>query len=302
MIEVEYLNFWQDFDPENNLFQDFFSANPQVVDQILAAGHKKVVFESVFAPKKKQKSFFKKKTSDAEVSNNICADKKEIKPLRIWFTGENLRPPLEKNYDAYLSFDHDDFGNRNFYFPLIYLSLNPYRVNGHPRIGEKYLAKDLLIPRTHRSGKIAKSICVISSSSTHRLGAVKELEKYFQVDVYGSMGEVSPLEKITVAKSYEFMLCFENDLYPGYTTEKIVEAYVCGTIPLYWGMLDNCDFLNKKSFLNLANSKSIEIWAKELSQISEKHYKSMFQEPLLSDVPPIEETLLELFSKFIAPN
>ncbi|MGH7793264.1 MAG: glycosyltransferase family 10 domain-containing protein, partial [Thermodesulfobacteriota bacterium] len=36
-------------------------------------------------------------------------------------------------------------------------------------------------------------------------------------------------------KEYNFILAFENTDYPGYITEKIIHAFMAGTIPLYWG-------------------------------------------------------------------
>ena len=38
------------------------------------------------------------------ISNPMSANPKEVK--RVWFTGENKRPPLTENYDAYLGFEH----------------------------------------------------------------------------------------------------------------------------------------------------------------------------------------------------
>jgi hypothetical protein len=34
---------------------------------------------------------------------------------------------------------------------------------------------------------------------------------------------------------YNFVIAFENVDYPGYITEKIMDAFQAGTVPLYWG-------------------------------------------------------------------
>jgi hypothetical protein len=34
---------------------------------------------------------------------------------------------------------------------------------------------------------------------------------------------------------YNFVIAFENTDHPGYITEKIVDAFKAGTVPLYWG-------------------------------------------------------------------
>jgi hypothetical protein len=49
---------------------------------------------------------------------------------------------------------------------------------------------------------------------------------------------------------FQFTIAAENSSYPGYTTEKPVDAFLAGSIPIYWGdpMID-CDF-NPDSFVN----------------------------------------------------
>lgn len=54
-------------------------------------------------------------------------------------------------------------------------------------------------------------------------------------------------------KPYKFNLCFENaKSNPGeiYITEKIINAYKYGTVPVYWGSEDVVQFFNPKSFIN----------------------------------------------------
>lgn len=41
--------------------------------------------------------------------------------------------------------------------------------------------------------------------------------------------------KIAVLNKYRFTIAFENSELPGYTTEKIIDAFQADTIPIYWG-------------------------------------------------------------------
>jgi hypothetical protein len=41
--------------------------------------------------------------------------------------------------------------------------------------------------------------------------------------------------KIEFLSHYKFNIAFENSSYPGYTTEKILDALVANTVPIYWG-------------------------------------------------------------------
>jgi hypothetical protein len=42
-------------------------------------------------------------------------------------------------------------------------------------------------------------------------------------------------DKLQTLRGYRFNLCFENGSYPGYVTEKIIDALVAGVIPVYRG-------------------------------------------------------------------
>eukprot|EP00931_Biecheleriopsis_adriatica_P007581 TRINITY_DN108851_c0_g1_i1.p2 TRINITY_DN108851_c0_g1~~TRINITY_DN108851_c0_g1_i1.p2 ORF type:complete len:247 (-),score=46.81 TRINITY_DN108851_c0_g1_i1:15-755(-) len=42
-------------------------------------------------------------------------------------------------------------------------------------------------------------------------------------------------EAVDLLLPYRFTLVFENKLVPGYVTEKIVNAFLAGSIPIYWG-------------------------------------------------------------------
>lgn len=41
--------------------------------------------------------------------------------------------------------------------------------------------------------------------------------------------------KNDVLSDYRFTIAFENTELPGYTTEKIVDAWLAGSVPIYWG-------------------------------------------------------------------
>jgi hypothetical protein len=51
--------------------------------------------------------------------------------------------------------------------------------------------------------------------------------------------------------NYKFMICFENVSRPNYFTEKLINAYYNGTIPIYWGCPNIGDYINLDSILYL---------------------------------------------------
>jgi hypothetical protein len=60
-------------------------------------------------------------------------------------------------------------------------------------------------------------------------------------------------DKIGTLRKYKFNLCFENVRYPGYVTEKIFDAMVAGTIPVYWGAPDITEMVPADAFINAAD-------------------------------------------------
>jgi len=63
---------------------------------------------------------------------------------------------------------------------------------------------------------------------------------------------------IDIYKDYKFVLTMENECKDGYITEKIINAFYSGAIPIYWGSKNINDFFNPESFINVNNFKSFE--------------------------------------------
>jgi hypothetical protein len=63
--------------------------------------------------------------------------------------------------------------------------------------------------------------------------------------------------KIDYLADFRFTIAAENGSYPGYTTEKLVDAFLAGSVPVYWGdPLVDCDF-NARAFLNYDDHGSV---------------------------------------------
>jgi len=92
---------------------------------------------------------------------------------------------------------------------------------------------------------------VIGNPEPMRMRAIRELSKVGEVGLYGSVFNNPVKDKMEVLKNYTFNICFENDLYPGYVTEKVIESWSAGSIPLWWG-LDPQGYINPKAIVNFA--------------------------------------------------
>jgi hypothetical protein len=92
-----------------------------------------------------------------------------------------------------------------------------------------------------------------------------------------------------IASKYRFVLCFENDLYPGYVTEKLPEAWATGAIPLYWGD-DRSKYFNPEAFINLNNFDKYDDFLQIIRKINENEQKwtSVASRPLIKKQPSLE--------------
>lgn len=181
----------------------------------------------------------------------------------FFYTGENLHPSYE-HADYSLSFDYQSYYERNIYCPLWLLRQYPLG-SKHPDY-EPYNPSILLkVPRRDRH--IDMRVAVVANNYTPlRMTAIQLLrDAGFTVDLYGS--HTNPVSnKIHTLRMYTMSLCFENSYRPGYVTEKLFDAFISGTYPLYWGGADFAHF-SPKSFFNFNSNKDLE---SQIGRLKEK--------------------------------
>jgi len=69
-----------------------------------------------------------------------------------------------------------------------------------------------------------------------------------KIDVYGS-GYNKIEKKITGLKDYRYSFCIENCKQDYYFTEKLIDCFLSGTIPIYWGCPSIGNFFNTKGMV-----------------------------------------------------
>ena len=72
--------------------------------------------------------------------------------------------------------------------------------------------------------------------------------------------------------SYRFSICIENSQHNGYFTEKIVDAFVTGTIPIYWGCKDIGEYFDQDGILTFNNEEEL---TEILNSLSKQTYENM---------------------------
>jgi hypothetical protein len=281
---IQFLNFWPDFDYDNNFILE------ALADQEISCP---IEVTSVFGSP--PQSMLERVLS--QIRPTPKSQHLGIKPRRVWFTGENIRPPVGKNFDSFVSFDQDAYGGVNFYFPLLYAELLLKERQWTKRRGID-VDKNELLKHRQSSKEKRKFVCAfISNLEPVRMRALDELRKYGEVDVYGSNSLNIPISKYETAKEYKFMLCFENDLYPGYLTEKLLDAYMCETVPLYRGLFGQEEHVNQRALINAANFDSLESFSHYVGKMNEFEYDETLREPLFKTLPTLEPLIAALTGK-----
>lgn len=112
-----------------------------------------------------------------------------------------------------------------------------------------------------------KMVSMVSSSKRmckghdFRLNWVNKLKN--KVDLYGN-GFNFMKKKEEGLKDYMFSVTIENDQYETYWSEKILDCFACGTIPIYHGSPDVGDFFNMDGVILLNDDFNIGMLSEEL--------------------------------------
>ena len=106
--------------------------------------------------------------------------------------------------------------------------------------------------------------------------------------------------KLEFQKKCRFSLCFESTDEPGFITEKIVEAFYCDTIPIYYGSSNIKDIFNPKAFIDVSDYPDFDSaidYILKIEDDDEKHLE-MLRQPIFND-PEFPEKKMREFEEFL---
>ena len=126
------------------------------------------------------------------------------------------------------------------------------------------------------------------STDFFRLKFINELNKYKKVDMGGlynnNIGKRIDNKKEYLS-SYKFSIAMENSNGDGYVSEKIIDSFISGTIPIYYGdyMID--EYINPKSFILIKGEKDIKekINLIKLIDNDDEKYRNILKENVIID-------------------
>ena len=82
---------------------------------------------------------------------------------------------------------------------------------------------------------------------------------------------------------YHFVIAMENTVQKGYVTEKILNAFYSGAIPIYLGAPEISKLFNPKAFINVENFKSLQDCVNYVSNMTLEQCAQMQKEPIYNE-------------------
>jgi hypothetical protein len=282
----KFVDFPYDFDPTNNLFLEALSniATDEGLDNIFFIGCYPQI--SLLA---KANLFLKSRISNQGMTNWLNHQRglstlMKIQGKKVWVTFENRRIPFE-GADLSISFDLDFNKGKNLYFPLLFSYIDFLNTNSS-YVRHKISFEELLLPRISLGKSLDSrdfACAFINNPDPVRLRFLKELSRFGKVDIFGRYANNYVEDKIGVGNKYKFVICFENDLYPGYVTEKPLEAWLSKSVPVYWGN-DARGLLNSAALINCSSYDSLADAAESVASLQSQTelMEGIIKQPLLS--------------------
>lgn len=246
VLKIAFCDFWNGFSPRDSIFW-----------KILAEKYEPVISQE----------------PDFLFCSCFGHEHLEYDCIKIFFTGECETPDFNL-YDYAMGFDRISFGDRYLRFPVYLLKENICR-----QMEEKHLKRVL-----------KTAFCSFVYSNGQACAGRDEffniLSSRRRIDSGGRHNNNigSPVkDKLGFLLDHKFDIAFENASHPGYTTEKIVESFAAGAIPVYSGDPDIGLTFNKAAFIDIDDFPTLEAAADEVLRIDsdEKAAEMMLSQPAL---------------------
>ena len=276
-LRICFCDFWPEIKDENI----FLSILQKHFDVEETTANPDVVFHSIFGGMK-------------EASKYNCK--------KILFLGENNRPSSFKT-DYSISFD--PHSKTNYRLPLwqFYLILNP-------KLKEK-----LFGPRINHSFFDRFCSFIVSNPGNFaRNGMYQQMSSIKKVHSYGRyMTNDLSLQQANNGRywrnvkteffekyKHKYAIAFENNSYPYYTTEKLMDAFLAGSMPIYWGDPKVKQDWNVDAFINANKGTNTAFDIMKKMENDNIFFEEVYQQPIFTDEQKQKhETNIEFFETWL---
>jgi hypothetical protein len=281
-LKIWFADFWPEWKDE-----DFISPIlKNHFEVVLDKEHPDVLFHSIF---------------------NKMVEAPKYKCKKVLILAENWRPSqFQTNY----SISFDPHSTTNYRLPLwqVYILLKPE-------------LRERLYNRLNRKEEQFEQWCaftVSNPSNFMRNSAFQQLSQYKSIKSYGrcltndfalqkaSEGRYwrDAKDEFFLKRPHKFMMAYENTPYRYYCTEKLMDAFLAGAMPIYCGDPRVGEDWNKGAFIDVTRGRFPDV-VQKMDQNPER-FKAFYEEPVFTDeqkhslewnLSNFEEWLVEIVKK-----
>jgi len=308
IIKINFKNFWEGFDPEDNLFTNalkekydiFISDKPDFLFCSIypeQTGHKDVTRKGELIRKISPKLYviIRKiycKINSPKQNNKINFPSGNF--IKILYSTEDKKPDMTECDWAFSPFSQEVIKNDKHFEIPVHLST------------DFYFDRSLELPFNRKINfeKIKEEktkFCnfIYSQEINFRNKFFKLLNKYKKIDAPGRcMNNILPIyydtprnsrrsnqwaiEKLKFLNSYKFTIAFENTEDHPYTTEKLVHPFLVNSIPIYLGNKNVGKYFNTESFINYNDFHNMDEFIEHIKNvdINDDLWKKYLEQPI----------------------
>lgn len=266
-MKIAFVDFWPEWNVENFILPILKNSIPDVT---IDNRNPDVVFHSIF---------------------NRMSETPKYKCKKVLVLAENWRP---SQFGSNYSISFDPHSKTNFRLPLwqMYGLLNPEILERLITYRERRISEK----RQPESFDRFCAFTVSNPSNSLRNNHFDILSSYKRVHAYGKVRmNTYELKRKTEGRywrdakdefflqnSHKFMMTYENSSYPYYCTEKLMDGFLAGSIPIYWGDPRVEEDWNGKAFINVNNNNG---WLDvvKLADQNQTFFEEMYFQPVFTD-------------------
>lgn len=197
---------------------------------------------------------------DTDVKVAILQEPKSFMP---WIYRDVVE--LEKYYDLIFTYDKDllSRGEKYVFMPADVSTLDDknYKIHDKTKLVSMIYSDKKQLPGHKLRFVVAEKL----------IPRIKFNEK---IDLYGSGTGVYLKDKSESCNPYMFQIAIENSKVENYYADKILDCFVTGCIPIYWGCPNIGDFFDSRGILQFDTAKELK---DILNSLSKEKYKSMLE-------------------------
>lgn len=201
------------------------------------------------------------------------------------FSSEYIQPNF---YTHGMTCDLENQSPNHIYYPqpLLHLQLYNEGVNSLIRTAPLTPEKEFFCNFIYSNGYSKDRVDFFRALSKYkRVESLGAVERNNFTDIGHGYDKAGYLAKQAFQSRCKFSICFENTYFPGYHTEKLTDAFIAGSVPIYRGDPNVEDLYNGYALVNWDRFKSDEACIEYVKYLdgNDAAYRRILNEPPFYD-------------------